>query len=146
MLISTILVLLGVPLWMLFGGLILMFWNSNRVKKQPGTFPLKVRQETDPDSNEESKWPSGVIYAQWVHDVLIVRKGLGLMLTIPYGIKGVEGSPQEADPDEVKKLGDHPVVIRAVLDDDSILMVAVRKLRPELAPEHFLSGQKQEHL
>jgi len=141
MLISTMLVLLGVPLWMLFGGLILIFWNRNRVKKQPGTFPLKVRQETDPDSNEESKWPSGVIYAQWVHDVLIVRKGLGLMLTIPYGIKGVEGSPQEADPDEVKKLGDHPVVIRAVLDDDSILMVAVRKLRPELAPKHFQTGQ-----
>ena len=141
MLISTILVLLGVPLWMLAGMLILIFWNSKRVKKQPGSFPVKVRHETDPDSNEKSKWPRGVSYAQWVHDVLILRKGPGLMLTIPYGIKGVEGSPQDADPDEVKKLGDHPIVIRVLLDDGSILMVAVRKLRPELAPEHFQTGE-----
>ena len=141
MLISSILYLLGVPLWMLVGMLILIFWNSNRVKKQPGTFPLKVIHETGSDSGEETKWPRRVNYAQWVHDVLIVRKGPGLMLTIPYGIKGVEGSPQDADPDEVKKLGDHPVVIRALLDDDSILMVGVRKFRPELAPEHFLTDQ-----
>jgi hypothetical protein len=145
MLISTILYFLGVPLWMLIGMLILIFWNSNRVKKQPGSFPLKVSHETDPDSDEELKWPRRVSYAQWVHDVLILRKGPGLMLTIPYGIKGVEGSPQDADPEEVKGLGDHPIVIRVLLDDDSILMVAVRKLRPELAPEHFQKGQGQEH-
>jgi hypothetical protein len=140
MLVSTILYILGVPLWMLVGMLILIFWNSNRVKKQPGSFPLKVIHETDSNSGEETKWPRRVSYAQWVHDVLIVRKGPGLMLTIPYGIKGVEGSPQEANPEDVKKLGDQPVVIRALLDDDSILMVAVRKLRPELAPEHFQNG------
>jgi hypothetical protein len=72
-----------------------------------------------------------------VHDVLIVRKGPGLILTVPYGIKGVEGSPQDADPDEVKGLGDHPKVIRALLDDGSILQVAVSETHPELAPDTF---------
>ena len=143
MLISTVLYLLGVPLWMLVGMLILIFWNSRRVKKQPDSFPLKVKHETDPKSDKESKWPRRVSYAQWVHDVLIVRKGPGLMLTVPYGIKSVEGSPQDADPDEVKKLGDHPKVIRALTDDGSVLLVAIRKLRPELAPDHFLAGKGQ---
>jgi hypothetical protein len=126
---------------MLVGMLILIFWNSRRVKNQPGSFPVKVRHETDLDSYEKSKWPRRVSYAQWVHDVLILRKGPGMMLTIPYGIKGVDGSPQDADLEEVKGLGDHPIVIRALLDDNSILVVAVRKLRPELAPEHFQIGQ-----
>jgi hypothetical protein len=121
--------------------LILIVWNSRRVKKQPGSFPVKVRPDTGPDSDEESKWSRTVSYAQWIHDVLIVRKGPGLMLTIPYGIKGVEGSPQDADPEEVKGLGDHPKVIRALLDDDSILQVAVSELHPGLAPEHFRTGQ-----
>ena len=141
MLISTVLYLLGVPLWMLVGMLILIFWNSRRVKKQPGSFPLKIRHDSDPENDKVSKWPRRVSYAQWVHDVLIVRKGPGLMLTVPYGIKGVEGSPQDADPDEVKKLGDHPKVIRALTDDGSVLLVAIRQLRPELAPEHFLDGK-----
>lgn len=68
------------------------------------------------------------------------------MLTVPYGIKGVEGSAQDVDPDEVKGLGDHPKVIRALLDDDSILEVAVAQLRPELAPERFHVDKLKEDL
>ncbi len=145
MLVSAIMLFLGVPLWMLIGGLILVFWNSKRVKKQPGSFPVKIRPETDPDSDEKPKWARGVSYAQWIHDVLIVRKGLGLMLTVPYGIKGVDGSPQDADPEEVKGLGDHPVLIRARLDDDSILEVAVEEIHPDLAPEHFNPGNAEDY-
>jgi len=144
MLISTILYALGVPLWMLIGALILIIWNSKRVKKQPGTFPVKVRPETDPDSDEKPKWPRGVSYAQWIHDVAIVRKGPALIMTVPYGIKSVEGSPQDADPEEVKGLGDHPVLMRARLDDDSILEVALEKIHPELAPERFQPGNGED--
>ena len=137
MLISTVMYILGVPLWMLLGMLVLIVWNSRRVKKQPGGFPVKVRPETDPDSDKESKWSRTVSYAQWIHDVLIVRQGPGLMLTVPYGIKGVEGAPQDADPGELKGLGDHPQLIRALLDDGSILQVAVSELHPQLAPDQF---------
>jgi len=74
-LISTILVILGVPIWMIVGMLILIFWNRKQVKKQPGIFPVKVRHEAEP-GEKEHKWPRKG-YAQWVHDVLIVRKGMG---------------------------------------------------------------------
>ena len=135
MLASIVAYILGVPLWMIIGMLILVFWNRRRVKNQPGIFPVKVRP--DPESNEDSKWPRSVSYAQWVHDVAIVRKAPAMILSVPYGIKSVEGSPQEADPEEVKGLGDQPVLMRVRLDDDSIMEVALEKIHPELAPERF---------
>ena len=138
MLASIVMYILGVPLWMIIGGLILVFWNRSRVKKQPGIFPIKIRP--DPESSEKSKWPRSVSYAQWVHDVAIVRNAPALILTIPYGIKGVEGMPQEANPEEVKGLGDHPTLVRVRLDDDSIIQVALSELHPELAPEKFQEG------
>jgi len=54
MLVSMVMAALGVPLWMLLGMLILIIWNSKRVKGQPGTFPVKVKLETG--SDEDSKW------------------------------------------------------------------------------------------
>jgi hypothetical protein len=144
MLVSLILYTLGVPLWMVLGMLLLAFWNGRRVKKQPGIFPVKVRFEADPGAEKETKWPRQVSYAQWVHDVLIVRKGPGLMLTTPYGISAVEGSPRDAEPGEVKGMGEHPKIVRAQLDDGSILQVAVRELHPQLAPEHFSAAGGQE--
>lgn len=137
MLISIILYFLGIPLWMIIGMLVLVFWNRNRVKKQPGSFPVKVRPEPTSDAEKEPKWPRSAGYTQWVHDVLIVRTGMGLMLTTPYGIVAMEDTPQDADPKEVGGLGDHPKVIRARLDDGSIIQVAVQDINPELAPERF---------
>lgn len=145
MLISSILYVLGVPAWMIIGMLILVFWNRKRVKNQPGCFPLKIRPEADPDSDKESKWPRSVSYAQWVHDVAIVREGPALLLTVPYGIKGVEGTPQDADPEKVKGLGDQPVLMRARLDDDSIIEVALEEIHPELAPERFQPGNGKDY-
>jgi hypothetical protein len=147
MLISAILLFLGVPLWMVAGMIILVVWNRRRVKGQPGMFPVKIRAEVKPDAEKEPnekepKW-SRKGYAQWVHDVLILRKGMGLMQSIPYGISGVESHEQDADPDEVKGLGEHPVVIRVRLDDGSILQVALTEIRPELAPERLLAEREQ---
>ena len=140
MLISIVLYILGVPLWMILGMLILVFWNRRRVKNQPGMFPVKIRP--DSESNEESKWPRSVSYAQWIHDVAIVRKAPALILTVPYGIKAIESLPQDADPEEVKGLGDHPKVARVRLDDDSIIEVALSDIRPDLAPERFQKGME----
>jgi hypothetical protein len=138
MLASILAYVLGVPLWMIIGMLILVIWNRRRVKNQPEIFPIKMRP--DPESNEKSKWPRSVSYAQWIHDVLIVRKAPALILTTPYGVKNIESVPEEADPEEVKGLGDHPLQARVRLDDDSIIQVALSELHPEFAPERFQAG------
>ena len=142
MLISALLLLLGIPLWMVAGMVILVFWNRKRVKEQAGMFPIKIRAEADPDAEKEPKWSSKG-YAQWVHDVLIVRSGIGLMQSTPYGISGVASPEQDADPEEVKGLGEHPKVLRARLDDGSILQVALDEIHPELAPERLLAEKEQ---
>ena len=142
MLISATLLFLGIPLWMVAGAIILIFWNRKRVKGQPGMFPVKTKAEADPDAEKEPKW-SGKGYAQWVHDVLIVRTGMGLMKTTPYGISGVASPEQDADPKEVKGLGEHPKVLGARLDDDSILQVALDEIHPDLAPERLLAENEQ---
>lgn len=142
MLVSAILLFLGIPLWMIAGAIILVFWNRRRIKGQSGMFPVKIRVEADADADKESKW-SGKGYAQWVHDVLIVRTGAGLMQSTPYGISGVASPEQDADPEEVKGLGDHPKMLRAVLDDGSILQVALEEIHPDLAPERLVTEREQ---
>ena len=142
MVISTILLLLGVPLWMIAGMLILILWNRRRVKKQPGIFVIKVRHEAKPGAEKQPKWPR-TGYAQWVHDVLIVRTGMGLMQSTPYGISGLETPEKDADPKEVKGLGDHPKVLRARLDDGSILQVALSDIHPELTPGRLAAEREQ---
>ena len=142
MLISATLLFLGIPLWMIAGMLVLVFWNRHRVKMQTGIFPVKIRAEADPEAEKEPKWSSKG-YAQWVHDVLIVRSGIGLMQTIPYGVNTMEGPVQDADPEEVKGLGDHPKMIRVRLDDGSILQAAVAEIHPDLAPGHFQADEAQ---
>jgi hypothetical protein len=122
--------------------LILILWNRRRVKKAPGIFPVKVRHEAESAAEKQPKWPR-TGYAQWVHDVLIVRTGMGLMQSTPYGISGLETPEKNADPKEVKGLGDHPKVLRARLDDGSILQVALSEIHPELAPKRLLAEREQ---
>ena len=62
----------------------------------------------------------------------------------PFGINKVEGPATDADPDEVKGLGDHPKVFRARLDDGLVLQAALEKIYPDLAPERFLAEQQQD--
>jgi hypothetical protein len=65
------------------------------------------------------------------------------MQSTPYGISGVASREQDADPEEVKGLGEHPQVLRARLDDGSILQVALDEIHPELAPERLLAEKEQ---
>jgi hypothetical protein len=68
---------------------------------------------------------------------------MGLMQSTPYGIHGVETAEQDADPHEVKGLGDHPKVLRARLDDGTILQVALTRIHPEMAPDRLLAEREQ---
>ena len=137
MLVSTVLFFLGVPLWLIVGMLLLAWWNRRKVKSQPGIFQVKTRLEASADLEKEPKWPRMSNYAQWVHDVLIVRKGMGLMIAVPYGVTAVEGPVPEANVGEVKGMGDRPFVTSLRLDDDSILQVALREEDVDLAQHTF---------
>lgn len=143
MLISLTLYALGVPLWMLLGMVVLLLWNRRRAKNQRGAFAVKVRKEPPSGEDKPAKWPRMVGYAQWVHDVLILRTGIGLMVTTPHGIADIEEIVRDVPPDSVKGLGEKPVLVRARLGDGSIMQIAIEEIRPDLAPDRFLEGQGQ---
>ena len=135
MLVSALLLFLGIPIWMLFGAIILIFWNRRKVKSQSGMFVVKFRAIPD-NKDDQSKW-SKKGYAQWVHDVLIVRTGVGLMKSTPYGVMKVKSFAKKDSSQKVKGLGDNPVFASVQLDDNSILQVALDKKHPEFAPMKF---------
>ena len=121
----ALLAILGVPIWLVVGALGAALWSRHRFKNAPGTFRLKLRKESGTYEGISDKWPRAVVYAEWVHDVLLVRKGLGLVPTMPIGVAAMEEAGQSADSGEVKGLGDDPVILRFRLDDESVIQMAV---------------------
>jgi hypothetical protein len=137
------LALLGVPMWLVVGGLAVMFWSRSKFKKQDGVFATKMRLESGSAPGVGEKWPPMSSFALWVHDVLMVHKGLGLMNTSPLGVAGSEGSAKDVDPEEVKRLGENPVILRFRLDNGAVLQMAVPGDALELAQGPFSISEAQ---
>ena len=135
------LALLGVPLWLIVGGLAASFWNRNRFKKQDGAFPTKLRLESGTAPGVSEKWPPLPAYALWVHDVLLVNKGLALVRTLPIGVEAPQRAAESADPEEVKRLGADPVLLRFRLDNGAVLEMAVPGNSQTLAQGPFSSSE-----
>ena len=120
----ALLAILGVPLWLVVGGLAGAFWSRREFRKQPGVFAAKLRLESGSFPGFGERWPRVSSYCLWVHHVLLVHKGLALMRTNPVPVAAADGSAGHADPGDVKRLGDDPVLMRFLLDDESVLLVS----------------------
>ena len=59
------------------------------------------------------------------------------MQTMPLGVAGAEGSVESADPEDVKRLGENPVLLRFRLDEGDVLQMAVPKDSVALAKGPF---------
>jgi hypothetical protein len=130
-------------MWLVAGGLAVMLWSRSRFKKQDGVFPTKMRLESGSAPGIGKKWPPMSSFALWVHDVLLVHKGLGLMSTSPLGVAAVEASAEGVDPEEVKRLGENPVILRFRLDNGAVLQVAAPGDALELAQGPFSTSEAQ---
>lgn len=133
----ALLAILGVPLWIVVGGLLLTLYNRRRFKKQPDVFRMKLRLEEGESDFAGEKWPRMANYGHWVHDVLLYNKGLGLIPTVAIGVQAMEADAQEADPKEAKGLGDNPVTILLRLDDGSLVHLGVSAEDVDLAKGPF---------
>lgn len=127
-----ILTLLGVPIWMVVGALALVLWNRNHVKKQPDTFAAKLRLESGSFPGFSEKAASS--YCEWIHDVLLVHKGL-IMRAVPVPVAAAEVP---------KRLGDKPMYLRFRLDDGSILQMSDIGENEVMAQGPFLVGEATE--
>lgn len=118
----ALLAVLGVDLIVVVALLALVLSRKRWVKRQPGSFRGAIRVTGGEIDGLGPKWHRG--YGHWVRDVLVWTKAPFLFRNELIPTDGVE-EPSAADPDEVKRLGDHPVVVR-VRTGDATAEIAVR--------------------
>ena len=113
MIIAGIASLLGAPIWIVVTLVALLFWRSRWVRRRPGSFKCAVRRAPDDGTNAivdvPSKFKLG--YGLWVSNVFIWERGRATFRDILLPVDGIdEGGMRRAKPNEVKGLGEEPVI------------------------------------
>ncbi|HEY8815825.1 MAG TPA: hypothetical protein VIP57_12075 [Candidatus Dormibacteraeota bacterium] len=117
----ALLALLGVNLIVLVFFVAFVLTRKRWVKGQSGAFRGAVRVTSGEVDGLGTKWKRG--YGRWVRDVLVWRKGPFLFRNEIVAADGLEDQ-RPADPDEVKRLGDRPTVIRVGMDGAEVEVAA----------------------
>ena len=130
---------LGVPIWLVVGGLVSALWNRRRVRRMPDAFPCKRRTLSAGDG--AGNWSRGTACARWVHNVLIVNRGLALARSAALPVHDVQGSLTR--PIEVKLRGGAPISIYLSLDDGTVVEVAVPESSAPLLSGPFLAFEAE---
>jgi len=131
--------LLGIPLWILLGWMVAGVWHRHETKSLPGIFKTKVRLVSGEYRHIDQNFPRTAEQAFWVHDVLILEKGLLIPRTLSFGIADRVQPTRQADPEQVKGLGDAPVWLQVRLDNGAVLEIAAQREKAELASGPFFS-------
>lgn len=134
---AVIMAFLGVPLWLIVGLLLLAIINRRRFKKMEGVFTFKARTESGKVDGIKEKYPWKSSYACWVHDVLLFHKGIALIRTIPLGVTEMSAPPESAADEEVKRMGDNPVLLRFLMDDGAVVRLVVKDSDASIAEGPF---------
>jgi Protein of unknown function (DUF2550) len=105
----ALLAVLGVDLIVIVVLLAAVLSRKRWVKRQPGVFHGAIRVADGEVDGLGPKWVRG--YGRWVRDVLVWTKAPMLLRNAILATDGLE-EERAARPQEVKRLGDRPVVMR----------------------------------
>jgi len=119
--------LLGIPIWLVVGAILLLVWHARQVRRTPDVFACKVRVVSGVAPGLSTKFPRRKHYANWVHDVLVLQAGPGLLRTSLLPVAGLAAPARGGDPTEVKGLGEHPQLLAVRLDNGAVIEMAVRE-------------------
>jgi hypothetical protein len=120
----ALLAMLGVNLIVLVAFVGSVVIRKRWVRHEPGAFPGVVRVVDGEVHGLGPKWHRG--YGRWVSDVLVWTKGPFLFRNELAAVDGLEARrPRHSD--EVKHVGDHPVVIRVEIGDATVEIAAGRE-------------------
>jgi hypothetical protein len=119
-----VLAALGVPLWMVVGALAAGIWSRRSFKRAPGVFPAKPRVTAGEVPGLETSWPRRPVHARWVHDVLLVHRGLALVRNAALGAAHVTGPVRSGEPRSIPGLGSSPIVVALILDSGAEVELA----------------------
>src|SRR3954468_19224129 len=119
-----LLAILGVPVWLVVGALLAAFFSRRSFKHAPDVFPAKLRIIAGDAPGVKTSWPRLPVYARWVHDVLLVQKGVPLMRTHSLPVARAIGVKRISQPGELKGLGPEPAILTLILDNDANVEIA----------------------
>src|SRR4051812_14809718 len=105
----ALLAVLGVDLAVIVVLLAFVLSRKRWVKRRPGSFRGVIRVSCGEIDGLRSKWGRG--YGRWVRDVLVWTKAPFLFRNELVAADGLD-QQRVAVPDEVKRLGDHPIIVR----------------------------------
>jgi hypothetical protein len=105
----TLLAVLGVNLIVIVVLLAVVVSRKRWVKRQSGSFRGVIRVSSGEIDGLRSRWGRG--YGRWVRDVLVWTKAPFFFRNELVPVDALD-QQRPAGPDEVKRLGDHPIVIR----------------------------------
>ena len=105
----ALLAVLGVDLIVIVVFVAFVFTRKRWVKRQPGAFRGAIRVSGGTVDGLKPKWGRG--YGRWVRDVLVWTKGPFLFRNEVVPADRLD-EQRPAGTDEVKRLGEHPTVIR----------------------------------
>jgi len=117
----ALLALLGVNLIVLVAFAALVISRKRWVKRQPGAFRGVIRVAGGEVDGLGPKWGRG--YGHWVRDVLVWTKAPFLFRNELVPTDRLD-EQRPARTDEVRRLGDHPVVIRVPADGATVEVAA----------------------
>jgi hypothetical protein len=94
-------------------------WHNRRdFVSAPGVFRCNLRLRSEYLPGIAPTWAKWPCHALWVHDVLVIRRGL-LRPTLWYlPVHMADGGLTELNPRCVRGLGRRPVSVKVVLDDN----------------------------
>jgi len=116
----ALLVVLGVNLIVIVAFVAVVVGRRRWLMRQPGAFQSAIRV-THGDLDLPSTWKRGT--GRWVRDVLVWSKAPFMFRTELVPVDRLSGE-RVAEPGEVKRLGDHPVVIEVIAGDATIEFAA----------------------
>ena len=126
----ALLAMLGVDLIVIVGGLAVVLSGKRWVMRQPGASRGAIRVASGEFDGLRPKWRRG--YGRWVGEILVWSKAPFLFRNELVVIEGLD-EQRPAGADEIKRLGDYPVIAQlradnaaaevAACDDDRELLL-----------------------
>src|SRR4051794_35419879 len=117
----ALLVLLGVNLIVVVAVLVSVLARKRWVKRQLGSFRGVIRVRSGEVDGLREKWGRG--YGRWVRDVLVWTKGPFYFRNELVAADRLDDE-RSAQSGEIKRLGDHPVVVEVIVGNASVEVAA----------------------
>lgn len=127
----ALLALLGVDLIVIVAFVAFVISRKRWVKRQPGAFPGAIRVTSGEIDGLPAKWKRG--YGRWVRDVLVWTKAPFFFRNELVPVDSLTGE-RPAEPGEVKRLGDEPVVLAFESDSVKVEVAASAAHRARVTP------------